>query len=266
MSENEPDNGATVEQWRMLDLLWGKRVEPKRGPKRSLSVEEIAAAAGVIADAEGLEAVSMQRVARACAVTTMALYRYVSGKDELIALMLDRGLGAPPALVGVSGDWRAQLEDWARRLWEIFQAHPWSLAATAPARLMGPNELEWFEVAVGALSGTSLSADEAVQAVITILLHVRGMAGAVLGSPADQGRNVAGRWGAMVAGLLRVHGEDFPALRAAGRAGAFGAPPGTVVDAAPAEGAAGDGLGFGLRLLLDGLEARIAGRGRAKDA
>ncbi|HEX9036627.1 MAG TPA: TetR/AcrR family transcriptional regulator [Ktedonobacterales bacterium] len=254
MSKSEPDHGTPLERRRTLDLLWGKRAGPTRGPKPSLNVEKIVAAAVAIADSEGLEAVSMQRVAEACGVTTMALYRYVPGKSELVALMLDVGLGAPPPLAGAPGDWRAQLEDWARRLWVIFQAHPWSLAATAPARVMGPNELGWFEVAVSVLGGTSLSAEEAVQAVIAILLHVRGMAGAMLGGSADRGQNVSGGWSAMVAELLRAHGESFPALRAA----SFDPPASEAPDGGP-----GGGLGFGLRLLLDGLSAHIGGRARS---
>jgi hypothetical protein len=135
----------------------------------------------------------------------------------------------------------ARLDAWARLLWEVFQRHPWSLAATAPARLMGPNALRFLEVAVAALDETNLSGDERTQAVIAILMHVRGMAVAAL-----EGQ---GRWDAMIAELLGARGDEFPALRAAQRAGAFGALNGHPLD-------------FGLGLLLDGLSARIAGRDR----
>src|SRR5262245_33637042 len=198
-----PHDEAPDDYRRTIELLWGERTAPTRGPKPSLSVEQIAQAGVAVADAEGLEAVSMQRVAQECGVTTMALYRYVPGKAELIALMLDIGLGHPPHLDEAPGGWRARLEDWVRQLWAVFQRHPWSLAATAPLRLMGPNELGWFEVAVGALAGTNLEASEVVQAVIAILLHVRGMAFYAAGTSHRLEHPEGGWWGAMLADNLR---------------------------------------------------------------
>lgn len=90
-------------------LLWGARPQPTRGPKPALSLERIAQAAVQVADADGLAAVSMQRVATELGVTKMALYRYVPGKAELIALMVDTAAGQPPLLDRGAGGWRAQL-------------------------------------------------------------------------------------------------------------------------------------------------------------
>ena len=70
-----------------LDLLWGRRERGKRGPRAGLSADAIVAAAIRIADAEGLEAVSMARVANELGFTTMSLYRHVASKDELLQLM-----------------------------------------------------------------------------------------------------------------------------------------------------------------------------------
>ena len=70
-----------------LDLLWGLRESGRRGPKPLLSIDAIVAAAVRLADAEGLEAVSMARVAKELGFTTMSLYRYVTNKDELLQLM-----------------------------------------------------------------------------------------------------------------------------------------------------------------------------------
>ena len=247
------DDGGSEDYQRIIDLLWGENSAPRRGPKPSLTIERIAWAAIGVADSEGLDAVSMQRVAQECGVTTMALYRYVPGKTELIALMLDIGLGAPPQLDAVAGDWRAQLEAWARQLWAVFQQHPWSLAATAPLRLMGPNELGWFEAAANALSRTSLRADEVVHAVITILLHVRGMAYYAINGSGGQRQASDGEWENMVAGVLRRHGKELPALAAAGAAGAFGA-------------SDESGMEFGLRLVLDGISQRIGERATRRES
>lgn len=242
-----PGEGAIEDYQRISDLLWGERNAPRRGPKPSLNVERIVWAAIAVADSEGLDAVSMQRVAHECGVTTMALYRYVPGKAELIALMLDIGLGAPPHLDDLPGGWRAQLEAWAGRLWAIFQEHPWSLAATAPVRLMGPNELGWFDVAVNALSKTGMPADEVVQAVITILLHVRGMAYYAIDRSERQPQASVQGWQNALAEILRRHRDELPALAAAASAGAFDA-------------SSGDEMATGLRLVLDGIGIRIAER------
>ncbi|MFE4263716.1 TetR/AcrR family transcriptional regulator [Streptomyces sp. NPDC056883] len=74
-------------------LLW----ETKESAWSSLSVGGIVEAAIALADAEGLGAVSMQRVAGELGYTAMALYRHVPGKDQLVALMADRAQGKPPA-------------------------------------------------------------------------------------------------------------------------------------------------------------------------
>src|ERR1700761_2345616 len=79
-----------------FELLWGEPPRPRRGPKPSLSLERIVAEAIALADADGLANLSMQHLAERLGCAKMALYRYVPGKAELVALMLDPGLGAPP--------------------------------------------------------------------------------------------------------------------------------------------------------------------------
>src|SRR5438128_1907234 len=123
------DEGSIKDHKQNMDLLWGEKRGSSRGPKPALSVQQIAWAAIALADAEGLDAVSMQRVAHKCGVTTMALYRYVPDKAGLVALMIDIGIGDPPALDSISGGWRPQLEEWAKQLWITFNGHPWSLEA-----------------------------------------------------------------------------------------------------------------------------------------
>ena len=75
---------------RTIELLWGIRERGARGPKPGLTVDRIVNAAIEIADAEGLEGLSMRRVAERLSVGTMSLYRYVPGKAELLDVMIDR--------------------------------------------------------------------------------------------------------------------------------------------------------------------------------
>src|SRR5512139_2166546 len=88
-------------QSRSVELLWRAQERPRPGPKPGLSLDRIVQASIELADAEGLDAISMQRVAGAFGFTTMSLYRYVPGKAELIDLMIDMSLGPPPDLSAV---------------------------------------------------------------------------------------------------------------------------------------------------------------------
>ena len=81
--------GAARELPAVVQRLWGAAAPRRRGPRPALSVAQIVQAALDLADAEGLAAVSMARIADAVGYTPMALYRHVSGKEELLVLMAD---------------------------------------------------------------------------------------------------------------------------------------------------------------------------------
>src|SRR5438105_13318066 len=119
------DGGAFGDLTASVELLWGPGKRPSRGPKPGLSLERIVLAAIAIADAEGLSAVSMQRVAAECGFTTMSLYRYVPSKNELLDLMIDTAVGQPPKLHEIPGGWRPKLAEWAWQTWSGFHQHPW---------------------------------------------------------------------------------------------------------------------------------------------
>lgn len=95
------------------------------GTDSGLSRDSVVRAAIRVADAEGLRALSMRRVAAEFGVSSMALYRHVAGKDELVLLMADaafRDLELPePAPDG----WRERMEAGARLQWELYRRHPW---------------------------------------------------------------------------------------------------------------------------------------------
>ncbi|GAA2246094.1 MULTISPECIES: TetR/AcrR family transcriptional regulator [Kitasatospora] len=222
-----------------LALLWGEQEQPRRGPKPSLTAGRIVAAAIEIADTEGMDAVSMQRIAAELDVTTMALYRYVPGKAELIDLMVDSALGTPATTDGIPDDWRSRLTDWARQCWAKYRRHPWILTATAMRRqLMGPNQLAWLDAALAALSRTGLPAAQQHDAFLLIVGHIRTLA--QQSAAADEAGEE--EWNRLEADVLERHGHRYPALTAAITAGAF----------APQQG---DPLDFGLERILDGIAA-----------
>lgn len=91
MSSPEPDDPLP----QSVQLAWGLSDTGTRGPRRGLTLEQVLDAAIEVAGAEGLEALSMSRVAKQLGFTTMSLYRYVSNKDQLVELAWDRAIGSP---------------------------------------------------------------------------------------------------------------------------------------------------------------------------
>ncbi|MEU4296848.1 TetR/AcrR family transcriptional regulator [Kitasatospora aureofaciens] len=224
-------------------LLWDRPTRPTRGPKPALSLERIAAAGVEVADAEGLGAVSMQKVAGLLDFTKMSLYRYVPGKAELVALMVESAVGEPPAAPDAP-DWREQLTAWARHLADAFAGHPWLLDATLGPRVPGPNELAWLERVVAALDGHGLTGAERMDAAVLLSGHVRSIAVQARatgphGSPEAQ---LLAAFGTVV----HRHADRFPAVAAA------------MADPDP-EGR-DQALDFGLARILDGLAALIGRR------
>ncbi|MGA2852058.1 MAG: TetR/AcrR family transcriptional regulator [Terracidiphilus sp.] len=209
----------------------------RTGPKPALTRNQIARAAIAIADSEGLDAVSMQRLARAVSVTTMALYRYFSSKTELIELMIDIAGGPAPNLDALERGWRPRLAEWARQCSAIYRRHPWFLEATmTPGRNMGQNELSWLDAAFTILGRTELTAREQHKAFLVLIGHVRSSAEFALA----QAKGRSASWEpAMRLGKYR---DSYPALTAAVQSGAFAEPIGTSID-------------FGLECILSGIRA-----------
>jgi AcrR family transcriptional regulator len=231
-------------------LLWGLNEVPRRGPKPSLTIGEITRAAVEVADAEGLAAVSMARVAAQLGNATMALYRHVKSKDELLLLMSDAALEDPPDLPE-DGDWREGLTLWARELLIVIRRHPWcgQIPITGPP--VGPRNLAWFDRALDALSGTGLDEEEKVGVVMGLLTYVHGeirlsleLAAGYAENPEAFGR----QYGRALAKV--VDPRRFPALSRVVAAGVFDAESLYDADTDP-------GFDLGLTLYLDGLAAFI---------
>jgi AcrR family transcriptional regulator len=148
-----------------LDLLWGRRERGKRGPRPGLSAEAIVEAAVRIADAEGLEAISMARVAAALKFTTMSLYRYVASKDELLQLMFNASALGAESLVIEGDDWRSRLRAWAIIQREMLDRHPWITQLPMAAPPLSPNSLHFVERALEVLDGTGLAESQKIRAI-----------------------------------------------------------------------------------------------------
>jgi AcrR family transcriptional regulator len=135
--------------------IWN-RPEPS-GRRAPRSRDDIAAAAIDVADAEGIEAVSMRRVAAELGLGTMSLYHYLRGKDELLDLMSD-GIMAGQVLDDeeLRHGWRAGLTAIARATHANLQRHPWmgSALRTRAGTTPGPNAIRHVEQSLAAVADT----------------------------------------------------------------------------------------------------------------
>ncbi len=159
--------------------IWERIERPAAAPRSVLSHEQIAAAAIELADAEGLESVSMRRLAAKLGVAAMALYRYVTSKQELLELMVDAAYaesqqGLPPE---PCGDWRGVLRAMAHANRARLHRHPWLGQAYSQAlTALTPHQLAGAEHVLQALEPLGLDPDSALAIMDTVNEYSRGAA------------------------------------------------------------------------------------------
>jgi AcrR family transcriptional regulator len=228
-----------------LEAVW--TAVPGTAPRAGLTLDRVVTAGIEIADAEGLGAVSMSRVAKRTGFTPMALYRHVANKSELVLHMQDRAVGPPPAELAPTGDWRADTARWAWASLARIRAHPWYVETLpmfgAPAT---PSQLLWMEAALQALAPTSLSEPEKVETTLLINAHVIGDTTL---HAIDAATAAVGVYDDELARFLDP--ERFPAVVRAFAGGAFAAGPDPAADR-------DDLFRYGLERILDGVEAYLS--------
>jgi AcrR family transcriptional regulator len=233
---------------RAVALAWGIAANPQRGPKRELSIERIVEVAMRLADDGGLAAVSMAAVAGELGVTSMALYRYVTSKDDLLVLMQEEGIGLPPESIREAEGWRAGLEAWSEAMSGMYREHPWLLDVPVEGSPTTPNNLAWLDAALEVLEPVPLSGNQKTSTVLALVAQVR-WENYIMRGYATSGE-VPDALDTRIESMLRalVTADALPHVRAAIDAGVF------------SPEADGDPFAFGRRLVFDGLEALIAGR------
>jgi AcrR family transcriptional regulator len=140
-----------------------------------MSVERIVEAAMEIADESGLAAVSMAAVASRFGMTPMALYRYVTAKDDLVLLMHEYAIGMPPA-IGEDASWREGIETWARANLDAMLRHPWVLDVPVEGVPLTPHGLAWADAGVYALRDAGLSGGATLSAIVAVNGQMRWIA------------------------------------------------------------------------------------------
>jgi AcrR family transcriptional regulator len=239
-----------------VQAAWGRKQRPGRGPKPELTLERIVAAGVALADAEGIQAVSMSRVAAAVGTGAMSLYRYVSGKDELLTLMVDAAYGAPTPRPEEAAGWRAGLTWWARIQLDAMSRHGWAVRVPLPGPPLTPNIVRWLEHGLRALTGLPLTETEKMSVILLVSGYARNEASVsadldetfLAGSTPQQAMS---RYGRLLSELTAGH--DFPGLNTVIESGFFEAQD----DPPDAE------FLFGLERILDGIELLIQRKNHA---
>ena len=226
-------------------LVWERPEPPDRPVPAPLSRERIVRAAIELADADGLDAVSLRKVAAALDVGPMRLYGYIDTKEELLDLMVD----AVHAEIRPAGDgWRAVLRSLADNIRQAAHRHEWLADLLGGRPQLGPNTLASGEAVLAAMGGVEL--DTVMPAVAAVNAYVFGAVR----------REITERRAERVSGMDQRQWQpamrlicggpsppaDFPALATDG-------PDGPHLDA-------DQNFRAGLDFLLDGIEARISGR------
>lgn len=228
--------------------IWARPEPTARQPR--ISRQQIAEAALGIADAEGFDAVTMRRIARVLGAGTMSLYRYITTKEDLLALVSDAVLGDALVAGPLPPGWRDALALVARQTRRAFQAHPWAIhviqsPAAVTASRTGPNGLRHLEQSLAALASAPLDIRARLDLAAVLDDYVFGhlLRTAGLGTDAS-------------ASAVRSHlaSGELPLLTSAGAADLAAADDPRRLD---------DRFERGLRLLLDGITAAL-GQTRAE--
>ncbi|GAA3470658.1 TetR/AcrR family transcriptional regulator [Nonomuraea roseola] len=242
---------------KLIGLLW----RPTEAVSRSgLTPKVITRAAIALADQEGLDALTIRRVAGDLGVSTMALYPYIAGRSELVELMLDAvatevyAHTTPPAQ---AGQWRARIEHIAQANWDHHMAHPWTVDIAAGRPVPGPGISGKYEIELSALDGLGLSDIEMDQTLTAILGLVSNAARETISlrRVRQESSLTDTQWWESVGPSLgkAMAGASYPVARRV--AASLGEATGLATDP---EGA----FRFGLGMLMDGLGALIGTRGQ----
>ena len=235
--------------------IWFRPEPGERKPAHSR--ERIAEAALRIADSEGLEAVTMRRVATELGAGTMTLYHYVKNKDELTALMDDaimREVLVPED--ELADGWREGISQIARRSYAAFKAHPWVFEVDDDSGQGAPNALRHVEQSLLVAGRTGLDFAGQLELVALVDDYVFGHA---MRARATREQRDQERWEQQLEGLIKhleaqLETGEFPILakwadgdvrRGFERIGELAADP--------------DRFERGLQTLLDGIELRLRG-------
>jgi AcrR family transcriptional regulator len=205
------------------------------------------ATAIAIADAEGLDAVSIRRVAAELEARAMTLYSYISSKEDLLALMADE-IAAETLVEGpLPDDWREALLLLARRERDLVRRHPWRVDLIGQRVAVGPNGLRHVEQKLAAFDGLGVDRLTAWRFLAVFNDYMTGFTvREATGAPREEGVNEAEKQAVAEPYIKElIEAGEFPRLAPMLEQGVPGAD---------------DNFERGLTWVLDGIEGHVNGR------
>ena len=205
--------------------------------KISLSRDRVVRAAVNLADKQGLDALSMRKVAQALKVEAMSLYNHISNKDELLDAMVDEVAGEIE-LPAIGGDWKAAMRRRANSAHAAMLKHPWAPMLMLSRVNVGPAMLAYVNATIGCLREAGFSYPMADHAWNAIDNHIYGFTLQALNFPIEPEEYAA------VAKdyLPMIPEEQYPYLR------------GMALQVIEGKHQGIQDFEFGLELILDGLQ------------
>jgi AcrR family transcriptional regulator len=229
--------------------VWTRPRRQREQP--ALSREHIVSEAITLLDAEGLEALTMRRLGSALGAGATSLYRHVANRDELIELVVDEVYGEIdiPDTAGGTG-WRAAAVACAHSVRAMILRHPWIASVLGQVGLsyLGPNVMRLNDRMVAVFEAGGFPADEAGQALSTVMAYVIGMGmneAAWLTVIARSGQTEQ-EWTRRLRPSIERAAQEYPRLRDQVT---------TLVERDPKQ-ARDETFDYGLDRVLDGLEVR----------
>ncbi|WP_083733537.1 TetR/AcrR family transcriptional regulator C-terminal domain-containing protein [Actinomadura sp. CNU-125] len=229
--------------------IWMRPERPARGPRPAYSRAQITEAAIRVADAEGIEAATMRRIAAEIGAGAMSLYRYVPGRDDLIELVADRLMGEIDMEGVPSGDWRADLTRYADGLRGMWLRHPWIARVNRSLPGFGPNQLRLIERVMAVLV-PHVSIDEALSLLSILSGYIESAVREEV-AQADEARRsglTAAKWMARNSPYIQrlVEGGEYPMFTK------------IVLEARQPHLSPGDQFRYGLERVLDCIAAPLS--------
>ncbi len=156
------------------EVIWERIERRARTDSAHLTVDRIVRLAMDLADREGLEAISMRRIAAELQSGVMSLYYYVPGKGDLLDLLLDAAIGEVEIPAQPSGDWQRDLRLVALRTRACLKRHVWATGLLNIRPAVGPNRMAQLEFALSAVSALGLSLKDMWRAIGSLYVYVFG--------------------------------------------------------------------------------------------
>jgi AcrR family transcriptional regulator len=211
-----------------------------RPPRAPLNRERILRTAIELADEDGIEAFTMRRLGRRLGVEAMSLYNHVTDKDDILDGMVELITAEFEVPTGLP-DWKPSIRSGARSAHDVLLRHPWASSVIESRARSGPVRLRLLDATIGVLTGAGFPMPVVIRTLMALDSHTYGftLQEQAWPFPVEAAPEMA-------AALAADLPAEYPNM-AAMVAFVASTQPGTILE-----------FEFGLDLLLDGLERRLA--------